>query len=62
MNAQPEYKHCKFCGAVIRPGKNRRREYCNAAHKQAAYNARLRAAQAGQALFVTVTIDGNKQT
>ena len=43
MNAQQsEYKNCKHCGAVIRPGKNRRREYCNAKCKQAAYNARLR--------------------
>lgn len=58
MNAQPEYTRCKFCGAVIRPGRNRRREYCNAAHKQAAYNARKR----GQALAVTVATESNKVT
>jgi hypothetical protein len=57
VTAQPEYTHCKFCGAVIRPGRNRRREYCNAAHKQAAYNARKRGAQ-----LVTVISDDNKVT
>lgn len=55
--SQPEYKKCKFCGANIRPGRNRRREFCNSRCKQAAYNARKRANSQGVA--VTVGIDGN---
>lgn len=58
MTAQTEYINCRHCGAVIRPGRNRRREYCNAKCKQAAYNARKRS----QALAVTVTTDSNKRT
>jgi len=53
---QPEYKRCKFCGANIRPGRNRRREFCNSRCKQAAYNARKRATLGA---VVTVANDGN---
>jgi hypothetical protein len=38
------YKRCLNCGKVITPGAGQRREYCNAACKQAAWRKRKEAA------------------
>ena len=54
MNAPlPELIACEYCKKMIYPGRNRKRKFCNAAEKQAAYNDRKRAA----AQAVTVTSD-----
>ena len=41
---RPGYKRCANCGKTITPGGGQRREYCNAACKQAAYRTRKEAA------------------
>ena len=44
IQPRPEYKRCLNCGKTITPGQGQRRDYCNAACKQAAYRKRKQAA------------------
>ena len=36
----PELIPCEYCGKQIKPGRDRRRKFCNQACKQAAYRKR----------------------